>query len=367
MNSGLAQRLLANVMHWEPSDDAKERPILQSLAAFKYDDYEPFSPGMRFIESLALWLRQFQTLEERKIAYEFVKNKLIFISPKEMSHLVTIAYPDHIRPFLIRKVAQRTGISEWNIKRIAESLDFQILQRKSLFLALSDGAHIDRFRRSNRVISHEQVLRSHEIPPERAKEMIAKLKENLSGLVDHELRSDEAKFQCVFLVDDFSGSGLSYINKIGSSYQGKIWNFLKMAGKETIQDLFDFDELHVCLVLYLASTRAYDYIERTGKELFGKIPFDVLIVDCLPDSIRIYDQRDEALIKLFKKYYDPAIINKHYRMGRYNKPYLGFDECGLPLVLSHNAPNNSIALLWSPENHKFRGLFPRIDRHREEG
>ena len=58
MRDALAERLLANVMAWSPTDVARERPILQALALLKYDEYQQFSPGMRFVESLALWLAQ---------------------------------------------------------------------------------------------------------------------------------------------------------------------------------------------------------------------------------------------------------------------------------------------------------------------
>jgi len=54
MRDALAERLLANVMKWTPEDVALERPVLQALAALKYDEYQQFSPGMRFVESLAL-------------------------------------------------------------------------------------------------------------------------------------------------------------------------------------------------------------------------------------------------------------------------------------------------------------------------
>ncbi len=60
MRDALAERLLANVMAWTPEDVARERPVLQALAAIKYDEYQQFSPGMRFVESLALWLAQFE-------------------------------------------------------------------------------------------------------------------------------------------------------------------------------------------------------------------------------------------------------------------------------------------------------------------
>ncbi len=368
MNENLAERLLANIMKWEPSDVARERPILQSLAAFKYDDYEPFSPGMRFIESLALWLKQFQTLEERKTAYEFVRRKLLFVSPKEMYHLVTIAYPDYIRPFLIKMTSLRTGIPEWNVVRIANSLEFKVLKRQSLFLALSDGAHIDEFRRSNPSISNEQVLRTHEIPAERAREMIAELRTDFTNLLCREPESEETKFRCVFLLDDFSGSGLSYINRTDSNYSGKIWKFHNIACTENsnIRSLFDLDDLHVCLLLYVASSQACTYLKTVGRSLFNKVPFEVLVVCPLPDSIKIDEQNDESFVKILKKYFDPTVVDKHFVKGRHDKPYLGFNEGALPLVLSHNAPNNSVSILWLPENRRYRGLFPRVSRHREE-
>jgi hypothetical protein len=105
MREALAERLLAQVMQWTPEDVARERPLLQAMAAFKYDEYQQFAPGMRFVESLALWLNQFKNKMERETAYEFVKKRLIFFSNAEVSHFVSTAYPDHIRPLLIKRAA----------------------------------------------------------------------------------------------------------------------------------------------------------------------------------------------------------------------------------------------------------------------
>ena len=43
---------------------------------------------------------------------------------------------------------------------------------------------------------------------------------------------------------------------------------------------------------------------------------------------------------------------------------LGFADGRLPLVLSHNTPNNSIYLIWAEDGHKVLGLFPRVSRHK---
>ena len=98
MKDLLAERLLAKILGWTPEEVAAERPLVQALAAYKYDEYEQFSTGSRFIENLALWLNQFQTGPERRTAYQFVKTRLVFCSAAELRHLVDMAYPDHIRP-----------------------------------------------------------------------------------------------------------------------------------------------------------------------------------------------------------------------------------------------------------------------------
>jgi hypothetical protein len=89
---------------------------------------------MRFVESLARWLVQFGTVDERRIAYDFVKNRLIFCSSAEMSHLVEMAYPDHIRPMLLRRVAEETRGNPRHAAKVAGSVPFRMRQRQCLFL-----------------------------------------------------------------------------------------------------------------------------------------------------------------------------------------------------------------------------------------
>ena len=108
MRDALARELLAKIMKWEPSDLADETADLQAMT-FRYDEYQQFTPGMRFFESLALWLAQFKTLGEKQIAYQFVRKKMLFISPREMFHLVSLTYPDIIQPILITIHPQSTG------------------------------------------------------------------------------------------------------------------------------------------------------------------------------------------------------------------------------------------------------------------
>jgi hypothetical protein len=370
MRDVLAERLLAEVMNWTPEDVARERPDLQALAAFKYDEYQQFSPGMRFVESLALWLEQFESKDERNQAYNFVRSRLIYISYAEMAHLVAIAFPDFIRPLLINQTAIRLGTPERFVKKIAGSIEFKVLVRQSLFLGLSDGAHIDLFRRSNPELSNEQVWPTYEISGPKADDMLNKLGSDLEAWFQRKPSYDEKKFRIVFLLDDFSGSGLSYLRKegTGSEYAGKIHKVLhKVHYENSLNNLVDSKNLHICIVLYTATAQALEHIKDLTsswlKENKCKNQYAALAVQTLPDTTRLHPGKDIEFINLLKKYFDESIIDEHYRKGRHDEPHLGFDHCALPLILSHNTPNNSVPLLWFDGQRNCRGLFPRVRRH----
>ena len=80
MKDILAERLLVRVMGWDRDRVRTEIPLILALASYKYDEYQQFSPGMRFVESLARWLRQFEDPVEREAAYTLVRDCLIFCS-----------------------------------------------------------------------------------------------------------------------------------------------------------------------------------------------------------------------------------------------------------------------------------------------
>ncbi|MBK9968037.1 MAG: hypothetical protein IPP07_25470 [Holophagales bacterium] len=172
MRDALAERLLAEVMEWTPEDIARERPALQALALYKYDEYQQFAPGMRFVESLARWLGQFATADERRIAYSFVRSDLVFISAAEFRHLVSTSYPDYIRPLLLEMGAAALRLPAWDVRRVSASPEFHALQRQTLFLGLRDGARTDVFRRANPELSTEQVLQTYDGTGDRTADLL---------------------------------------------------------------------------------------------------------------------------------------------------------------------------------------------------
>ena len=365
MNESLLGRLFATIMNWDAETVSQERPNLELLAKHKYNFYQNFFPGMRFIESLAYWLDQFETLEERNCAYEFIKKRLIYISNDELEHFVSIAYQDHINRILIKLTAEEIDIPIWEIRRIINSKEYELMRRQTIFLGLSDGAHMDLFRRSNPVLSHEQILRSHEISEDRAQDMLKELEKSITIILSKKPSSNEVKFRNVFLLDDFSASGLSYLRIENGEYKGKIANFFNNAcdynGK--IYDMFDHSKLYIGLMLYISTEKAIKKLRMKCKKMFKDVNFSINAVYILSDSIKINEEDNKDIIKIMEKYYDSSIETKSYHVGKMEKPWFGFDECCLPLILNHNTPNNSVPILWFDQNCKYRGLFPRVSRH----
>jgi hypothetical protein len=196
MRDNLAEKLLAKVMQWTPDDIVQEILDLQVMAKYKYDNYQRFSPGHRFLESLALWLEQI-TPDERTIAYEFIKRRLIFCSEAEMAQLVSMAYPDCIRPLLLKEGARIKSYPEYQINKIANSKDFKILRRQSLFLGLSDGSRIDLFRRLNREeISNEQVYMSYDLSKHKAEDLKEKLRSDIEKIMGETPNDKISRFRC---------------------------------------------------------------------------------------------------------------------------------------------------------------------------
>src|SRR6185295_1735520 len=105
MRTTLAEKLLTKIMNWNPEEIDRERPLLQAMANLKWNEYQQFSPGTRFLESLVKWLQQFETLDDRKIGYRLVSDYLLFISNAKMAQLVDSLFSEKINPILIRKTA----------------------------------------------------------------------------------------------------------------------------------------------------------------------------------------------------------------------------------------------------------------------
>lgn len=362
MNENLAKQLLkTDAMEWSDLEWTKERKFIENFSNYKYDEYQQYSPGRRFVENLYLWLKQFRTISERKTAYEYIKHNLIFISTSELDHLIKMSYRDLILGYLIKKLQSiHPKIDGDKIIQTVKSREFSILKDQCLFLGLSDGAKIDVFRRHSG-LDHEQVFSTYMIADVKTNEFLEKLNERLAK---HNVK-DEKKFKMVFLVDDFSASGLSFIRKKGDKFKGKIPKFFTpIKEKHYVSKLFE-EKFSICVLLYVATTRAKTHIKELGNEFFAdtNVDFDVKVVQEISNG-RLSEEKHDSFFKIVSDYYDSEIEkNASFNVGDTTSPFLGFDGCGLSVVMSHNCPNNSLPLLWyDPEHYKYRGLFPRVER-----
>ena len=360
---------LAKVMGWKnPAEFVEHGRPLMAMSAYKYDEYQQFSPGMRFIESLALWLGQFKTPAQRNAALAFVRQRLVFISAAEMNHLVSISYPDHVRPFLLSKAAAESGLSRWHMGKVTSSLEFRVRERRCLFLGLSDGSRTDVFRRANPHLQNEQVRQSHELSAERSMDLRKELIKDLTKLFDRAPSDQEAVFRSVVLLDDFSASGVSYIRKKedGSS-AGKVGKFLASLHDSSapLSQLFTTKSLEVILVLYMATETAERVLLQGLTELcqpYGHEP-NLIVVQRFPEHQRVTRGTLPEFDALIDAHYDSENETTSTALGGTDLKY-GFAGGALPLVLSHNTPNNSLGLLWA-EGSNMRPLFPRVTRHKD--
>ncbi len=358
MRDQLAARLLAKVLGWnDGSAWAETGPRLQTLAELKYDSYEGYRPGERFIESLAGWLWQFEPAD-RVVALRFVLDRLIMISREEMDHLIETVYPDIIRPDLLKRVAVKLGLPSHLVSSIAKSVEFRDLQRKTLVLGLADGARLDRLRRASPELSHEQFYVHPEVGPDSGKAM----QEHLSAAVSAMGLLQPALFQHVILVDDFAGTGYTLLSKAeDGSWRGKLWK--ASAWLEGLKDgNIVAADATVWVLLYVASEQAR--LTITARLAEAGLPWTLRVAQEIDRSLCI---TDKATTDLAAKYFDPAVADIHVAKGQLD-PHLGFGGLGLPLVLFHNTPNNSVALLWADTSElggggHLRPLFPRRQRH----
>lgn len=376
MNIKLAEEILKHSMpEWSNVELDEATKDIQIISDLKYDTYQQYKQGMRYIESLGLWLRQFDEKFERKFVYEWIKNNLIFISEEEMRQLVSCSYPMYIKHYLLEFLKDYSG--ENNIIEHSQRQElFRFFCRDSLFLGLSDGSRMDYFRRQNPQLSHEQIYVHYDFSVSRSDDMIKKLKEDaciqdVTNKYDNLIIDNSSPFKTFFLLDDFTGSGTSYIRKEKGEWKGKICSFFNSLKKLK----YDFCKINVHLILYLATDSALSYIKDRINEYRSENTINAVTVD----AVQIVEPPDwncesgikmkEILKKNYEKYSSiskSSYVDKHFKMGKGNEYYMGFSECGLCLVLCHNTPNNSLPVLWYSWDDNTVALFPRVTRHKEQ-
>lgn len=144
-----------------------------------------------------------------------------------------MAYSDYIKPILYEETSNFMKCPNYHIHHISENQKFQILRRQSLFLGLSDGARIDLFRRVNKdeEIKHDQISLGYDISKRRSEDLLGELNKDLTEIISNKPSSDDLLFKNLFLIDDFSASGKSYLRINNGKLEGKIAHVINAINK----------------------------------------------------------------------------------------------------------------------------------------
>ncbi len=384
MINTLALNLVADVMKWDNELATKEYAWLRLISSMKYDGYSDFPAGVRFLESLVSWLRRFDEAD-RAAAYAFVKGRLVYISTLEMQRVIETFIPETVTPYLRRSVAAELHIKPYEVWKTSEGANaFKRRLRRCLFVGLSDGSRIDVLRRANAGrLSQEQVIPMMNVDDEKWRSLAGDLKAELGA---------DARFDDVYLIDDFTASGTTFIRFPDGNPKGKLYKFEKIVqdAKQRLKaedfPLADAYTLHIHH--YVSTSQAHDALvarvaeakERLRDRSFGDalitegmpLPSDLRVatIDKATRDVTLTSLADGPIVDLCGRYYDDDLfkrLEKHCREAGQTDMKYGYADCALPLILEHNTPNNALPLLWAETDGELgapmRPLFFRRDRH----
>ena len=353
MNDQVINRMNKLAKSLKIGDQIKNMKDLAFMAEYKYDHYEMFQPGGRFLDHLEQWLKQFD-VDERKTAVEMLCDRMLFISQREMQELAHFLYYDVIVLELLKLIIKKEHLPPYAF-RTAFDKYFKPYLRKSLFIGLSDGARIDYFRRHHIELSQDQVIpyyRSHH--------------DDYTKKLRIETGDSEARFEQVILVDDFTASGYTLLHKEkDGTLAGSLIRVLN-----THPDIIEAADL-ILIAYYIASRQAVDKVAGLIDEVpeyKDKTRFIPAMCLELKDTVKEREGEPplNARIRgLCGKYYDDTFEDEGTRKGGGIR--LGYGDSGLTLSTYSNTPNNSIYLLWldhDKDDKHFYPLFRRIARHR---
>ncbi|MCU1376992.1 MAG: hypothetical protein JWO68_4278 [Actinomycetia bacterium] len=365
MKDLLARTLLAEVTGLRVDQLEVVTNKLQALASLKYDDYEGYSPAVKFFESLATWLSGLAPAD-RKVALDFILDRLTYVSSTELDHLVSTVYPDILRPMFLEATASELGLPRWAVAHLASSQAFRSVQRKTLILGMSDGARLDKLRRFS-PLSTEQFHLVSQLDPGKVKSMLSSLREALPG----DPNADTAQFERVIVVDDFSASGSSMLREEDGVLTGKLEK-IRVHVEKLKGDLIA-QNATVTVLIYLMTSKAHTQLSAELAESgFLEMGFSLSYAHKFGESLPLSPSADGPFWDLCMKYFQPGWANKHTEKGgRFEH---GYAQCALPLVMHHNTPNNAPPMLWkddagspfsveAPAAKPWYGVFPRHERH----
>lgn len=336
-------------------DRKNEVNQLKFMAEYKFDSYEGYRTGDRFASNLLRFLQNFRD-DEKSHALDMV-TRIIFISAKEMHELsMELYYKIKLRLLDLILEEKAGSIESWDYAKAYDKYYWEYLS-KSLFIALSDSSKIDYFRRHAQ-IDNESIVSTYKIDVD---DLIRSGEENEEKNPNADYESKEN----IFLIDDFSGSGYTFLRQLGKFHER--W-YKKIRYKR------------IFFCPYVITTAALEnihvnYVEKIKNK---NVKFEIMRIMEIPNdhtltkgNCVLFEKTKttpKMILDLCDKYYHQSIEDVHTRKNRGVK--YGFGEAGLLLVKYDNCPNDSIYPIWYKDYDRgttlkdWNPLFPRIPRHK---
>lgn len=217
------------------------------------------------------------------------------------------------------------------------------------------------------MIGNEQIVTAPRINEEKWKDLLKDLRQGT--------KDPAARFSFVYLVDDFTASGTTLLRQEDGKWKGKLYRFWEDVSKDGMAKQAFEDDWKLCVHHYISTAQSEATIKQRDAEVRAALgtggwfrEIELSSGMQLSGEFSVTATTHPDFGALIQAYYDASIEDEHMEKGGEDARY-GFGKCGLPLVLEHNTPNNSLALLWAETNgegaaHAMRPLFRRRQRHR---
>lgn len=296
-----------------------------NMSSSPFQSYRLFDNKNTFYSCKEKWLSQFDKVEA-SVMTEFLLNNLLYIQDIDIEQCTKCL--DHY--------IQMTAYSFGLIKKV-QSFDYE----HSVLFGLSDGARLDLVRYFSNQFQNHQFSQEIEISLSRVSRILKKTNYCNS----------------IILLDDFSGSGISYLRYEENQWKGKLIRFYH----DALQPLKQYRKMQIFLVPYYATAKSVNYLNTALPQAIKDDDICWILSPMHYVPTYSVDSRIETIMQ--RLYQSFPINDFNYNIGKHNKPFLGFNETGTCLVMQHNTPNNTFPILWHGPN----ALFPRKQRHRSEG
>lgn len=296
-----------------------------------FSSYRFYDGKAKFADYLHVWCSQFSKYEV-ELMEEFFFENLLYISEADIDNCSRSVYPKLIEP-MSTFLANTMGI------------DVNVIVNNMVILGLSDGARLDLVRYYSEKVDNYHFSSESEVSDLRCNRIIKKCMKSSYFVED---------LFTYILIDDFSGSGHSYLRYENGKWKGKLVRFVE----DTYKNMGVIGRINVIISPYYCSQRAMEYLVDRISIAFADLDINWYIRP-LYGLNNIYVPAPIKEI-ISSKYMENPIVDPNYMLGKHDEPYLGFNESCLCTVFYHNTPNNTLPILW----HGEKALFPRRNRHK---